>query len=45
MKTIIYICLIIAALAKISEIEFGKEIPFDINNNEFELTFNEKVHY
>jgi hypothetical protein len=42
MKTIIYICLIIAALAKISEIEFGKEIPFDINNNEFELTFNEK---
>ena len=42
MKIIIYICLIIAALAKISEIEFGKEIPFDINNNEFELTFNEK---
>ena len=42
MRTIIYICLIIAALAKISEIEFGKEIPFDINNNEFELTFNEK---
>ena len=41
MKNIILISLFIITLSKISEIEFNKEIPFDKNNNEFELTFPE----
>ena len=42
MKKIIYISLlVIEILSKINVVEYGKEIPFDINNNEFELTFNE----
>ena len=41
MKNIIYVSLLIIAFSKINIIEYGKDIPFDINNNEFELTFNE----
>ena len=41
MRNIIFISLFIIALSKISEIEFNKEISFDKNNNEFELTFPE----
>ena len=41
MKNIIFISILIKALSKVSEIEFNKEIPFDKNNNEFELTFPE----
>ena len=41
MKNIIYIILLIIAQSKIIEIEFGKEIVFDKNNNEFEFTFKE----
>ena len=42
MKNIILISLVIIALSKVNEIEFGKEIPFDAdNNNQFELTFPE----
>ena len=41
MRNIIYISLIIIALSKVNKIEFAKEIPFDINNNEFELTFSD----
>ena len=41
MRNIIFISLLIITLSKVSEIEFNKEIPFDKNNNEFELTFPE----
>ena len=41
MKKIIYISLILLALSKTNVVEYGKEIPFDINNNEFLLTFKE----
>ena len=42
MKKIIYISLlVIEILSKINVVEYGKEIPFDINNNEFLLTFKE----
>ena len=39
MKNIILISLLILTISKITEIEFGKEITFDKNNNELELTF------
>ena len=35
----IYISLLIITITKITSIEFGKETVFDINHNEFELTF------
>ena len=41
MKKIIYIYLLIISFDEIFSLKFGEEIPFDINNNEFELTFNE----
>ena len=41
MKKFIYISLLIITISKINLVEFGKEIPFDINNNEFELNFQE----
>ena len=41
MKKIIYISLLIITISKINIIEYGKEIPFDKDNNEFELTFKE----
>ena len=41
MKKIIYISLLILTISKINIIEYGKEIPFDKDNNEFELTFKE----
>ena len=39
MKNIILISLLILTISKITEIEFGKEMTFDKNNNELELTF------
>ena len=39
MKNIILISFLIMTLSKINEIEFGKEMTFDKNNNELELTF------
>ena len=42
MKFFIYISLLIISLSKINIVEYGKEIPFDINNNEFQLAFNEE---
>ena len=42
MKFFIYISLLFIALSKINVVEYGKEIPFDMNNKELELTFNEE---
>ena len=41
MGIIIFISLIITAISVIIDVEFGEDIPFDIRNKEFELTFQE----
>ena len=41
MEKIIYIYLLIISINEIFSLKFGEEIPFDIKNNEFELTFKE----
>ena len=41
MKLFIYISLLFIALSKTNVVEYGKEIPFDMNNKELELTFND----
>ena len=42
MKRILTISLLILISSKTNVIEFGKDIPFDNNNTEFEFTYDKK---